>query len=48
MNNLTIMVAATLIYYGICLVGNDIRVSIDCSGGNKAACGIAARKYEAR
>ena len=39
--------AAFLIFVGIGMVGTDICRSLDCNGGNKAACDIVAKRYEA-
>ncbi|AEH88175.1 hypothetical protein [Mesorhizobium opportunistum] len=42
------VVAALLIFIGMGLISQDICRSLDCIGGNQAACAFVAKRYEAK
>jgi hypothetical protein len=42
------LAAAFLLFIGIGLVAGGICKSLDCIGGNKTACEIVAKRYEAK
>ncbi|MER8616020.1 hypothetical protein NKG99_04065 [Mesorhizobium sp. M1409] len=42
------LVCAFIIFVGMALISTDLCRSLDCIGGNKAACELAAKRYEAK